>query len=71
VDTEWEPVRVPPGTKVVFVADQLIERLRDERGADGWSPASTVQVSIPPADGLVVEPQFRYVETPGGQHGQL
>jgi hypothetical protein len=54
-------IEVPDGCKVVIVTDQLIERVRAEADADGWSPARTIQVSIPPQNGLMVDPCFRYV----------
>lgn len=53
-------IEVPDGCKVVFVTDQLIERMRAEADSEGWSRAQRVQVSIPPADGVVVDPCFRY-----------
>ena len=53
-------VEVPEGCKVVLVSDQLIERMRSEADDEGWSPARTVQVHVPAADGLVIDPQFRY-----------
>lgn len=53
-------IEVPEGNKVVLVSDQLIERMRAEADAEGWSPARTIQVSIPPADDLVIDPCIRY-----------
>ena len=52
-------VEVPDGCRVVFVSNQFIERMATTE--DGWSEPARVQVKVPPADGLVVEPQFRYV----------